>query len=821
MYTAPPTDIDDQQLVNEDPPDDNYSDSYPLDIDREETSPLRPPPTTTYGSQPLSTLVEYQEETMLEQITDMLEKSPPPPDSPPTPTHSSPVPITPPGPVSDDRESIERDLQEIVLMEMAATTEQQRNLKDEEDTVDKELDEDDQQYLNIDDEIEELLSFGRDSKSPANDFELDFDLPPPLSVSPPPLSVSPPPPKPTTEAPKRRVKKGSPPPTKAKPKRPASFVQATVLPPRDPEPERARSSTPRITSPPPLISPPPHSPSPVISIVTVNVAKREVPEPTTVASLRAETSPITADTPSPQPSHVDEQPAQSPPVTMNSPSPQLPEVNAQPRQPTPVFTPSPQLPEVNAQPRQPTPVFTPSPQLPEVNAQPRQPTPVFTPSPQLPEVNAQPRQPTPVFTVTTPSPQLSPLPVESFSPQPSQAIPVIIDTEPPQTNPIIVNMPSTQPSEVDAPSTQSAEANEANTSAIQAMPTTPISQPLQVKELGPVTPDDVEIVGNVKIHCVQRTRWTPKGSSTEVANTPEDQNKQRYQQHFTQMWAQPAPKQTFPSKQTITPTSTRQNGYPEPNRGKATTPNSGAHLRTSPRTAHDMNKRYTQPVSMAGWQHPIGRDKSLSKSNRILSPQQQQMPIKKPNWKSQEELRIHRNMPPPNGSTEQQRTRTTPVRQQSMPTQQQLKTQSLPRGNNDWRVNRSSTWSRGGGSRSIDGQQSAVAIKAKSPYDLCSRCHKQLGTETIMSIPNLKAHYHASCFVCRACRAPLVRSPHNTVVLIKGMHPHCKYCVLSDQGNTLLTNHPICSAISVWCWKLRSRCSFFTCPHIMLMTVIN
>ncbi len=766
MYTAPPTDIDDQQLVNEDPPDDNYSDSYPLDIDRKETSPLRPPPTTSYGSQPLSTLVEYQEETLLEQITDMLEKSPPPPDSPPTPTHSSPVPITPPppAPVSDDRESIERDLQEIVLMEMAATTEQQRNLKDEEDTSDKELDEDDQQYLNIDDEIEELLSFGRDSKSPANDFELDFDLPPPLSVSPPPLSVSPPPPKPTTEAPKRRVKKGSPPPTKAKPKRPASFVQATVLPPRDPEPERARSSTPRITSPPPLISPPPHSPPPVISyepIVKVNVAKREVPEPTTVASPRAETSPITADTPSPhvQPSHVDEQPTQSPPVTMNSPFPQLPEVNTQPRQPTPVLT----------------------------------------PSPQLTEVNAQPRQPTPVFTVTTPSPQLSPLPVESFSPQPSQAIPVIIDTAPLQTNPIIVNMPSIQLSEVDAPSTHPPEANEPNTTTIQAMPTTPISQPLQVKELGPVTPDDVEIVGNIKIHCVQRTRWTPKGSSTEVANTPEDQNKQRYQQHFTQMWAQPASKQTFPSKQTITPTSTRQNGYPEPNRGKATTPNSGAHahLRTSPRTAHDMNKRYTQPVSMAGWQHPIGRDKSLSKSNRNVSPQQQQMPIKKPNWKSQEELRIHRNVPPPNGSTEQQWTRTTPVRQQSMPTQQQLKTQSLPRGNNDWRVNRSSTWSRGGGSRSIDGQQSAVAIKAKSPYDLCSRCHKQLGTETIMSIPNLKAHYHASCFVCRMCRAPLVRSPHNTVVLIKGMHPHCKYCVLSDQGNTLLTNYPICSAISV------------------------
>ncbi len=721
--------------MNEDPPNDDDDDSdneaYPLDIDREETSPLRAPPTTSYGSQPLPTLIEYQEEAMLEQITELIEKSPPPLDSPPTHTHFSPVAITPPspGPVSDDRESIERDLQEIVLMEMAATTEQQREHQNEE-TSDKEYD---QQYLNIDDEIEELLSFGRDSKSPANDFELDFDLPPPLSVSPPP-------PKPTTKAPKRQVKKGSPPPTKAKPKRPASFVQATTLPPQDPEPERARSSTPRFTSPPPPISPPPHSPSPVISykpIAEVTVAAQDVSEPipTTVASPRADTPPITADTPSPLLSHVivDEQPAHSPPVTMN------------------------------------------------------------TPSPQLPEVNARSRQPTSVFTVTTPSPQLSPLPVESFSPQPSQAIPVIIDTEPSQTNPIIVDMPSTQLSEVDAPSsTKSSEANKVNTSTIQAMPATPISQPLQVKELGPVTPDDVEIVGNVKIHCVQRTRWTPKGSSTEIVNPPEDQNKQRYQQHFTQMWAQPAPKQMSPSKQTITPTSTRQNGHPEPNRGKTTTPNSGTHLRTSPRTSHDMNKRYTQPANMAGWQHSIGRNRSLSTSNKMLSPQQQQqqqMPIKKPNWKSQEELRNHRVMPPSNGLTEQQWTRTTPVRQQSMPTQQQLKTQSLPRGNNDWRVNRSSTWSRGGGSRSIDGQQSAFAIKAKSPYDLCSRCHKQLGTETIMSIPNLKAHYHASCFVCRVCRAPLVRSPHNTSVLIKGMHPHCKYCgSSSDQGNTLLTN---------------------------------
>ncbi len=735
---------------------------------------------------------------MLEQINEMLEKSPPPLDSPSPPLNYSPVEITPPPPglLSDDRESIERDLQEIVLMEMAATTEQQRKLQD---------DEIDEQELNIDDEIEELLSFGRDSKSPEekNDFELDFELPPPMFESPPP-------PKPTAEAPKRQTKKGAPPPTKAKPKRPvSSFVEATILSPEELAQERTRSASPRLAARSPPSSPPPKPPSPyeptvlsrataVVSPVTQTSSIYDALQPSHASPVSSiydvlqpsHTSPVSVDTPSPQLLQVDEQSLRSTHITSRTLSPQPPpQIDQQLAHPihTSIGTPSSQLLDTKPSYATPSPVPSPVP-VKSFSPEPQQAVPVkrFSPEPQqavpVKSFSPEPQQAVPVKSFS-PEPQQA-VPVKSFSPEPQQAVPVTIETFSEPDGPVTL-----LPKVDDTPYTF---AKETNASIAQSTPSTPSSQPLQVKELGVVTPDNVEIVGNVKIHCVQRTRWTPKGSSTESVPIPEDKNKHLYQQHFTQVWAKathkdtpPPSKQTSPLKQAVTPTS-QQNGFLAPNQNKAAT--LGPQMRTSPRAAHTVNQRYTQPGNLSNWQLPLERDnRGKSASSRVLYPpqQQQRVPVKKPNWKSQEELRIHKNATTPNGSTEQQWAKSTPGRQQSVPAQS--KTKSLPRGsNNDWRINRSSTWSRGGvGQRPVDGQQSAFAIKAKNPYDLCSRCHKPLGPDTVMSIPNLKAQYHAPCFVCRVCRAPLVRSPHNTAVLIKGMHPHCKYCGLTDKGNNL------------------------------------
>ena len=589
--------------------------------EKEPPTVSRPPPTTSVNGKALPTLVEYQEEVLLEQITEMLEKTPPPQSPPPSPP---PSPLTPTDlppsttvQVQDDRESIERELKEIVLMEMTATAEQKQR-ENNQTNVSVSPSQDDiplaspisdsvsDQQLSVDEQIEELLNFGGEdvatSKSPEKgEFDFDLDLPPPLFESPPP-------PKPTTEAPKRQVKKEAPPPPKPKPKKkPASLAEVTSL-----------TST----------------------IETANEVY------------------------STKPNRV-----RSPESNNNT--------RSKATSPTPRFTP--------------------------------------------------------------PPPPISP---------------------PPRLSPLELNLTPF---------------------------TTPMTNLVVAKEVGTVTSDDIEIVGDIKIHRVQHTRWTPKGSSTQTVASPalsaEEQFKQRYSQHYTQQF-------------TNTPTSAKQNGImstPQPNiatQQPKTTPQP-LNKRNSPKQHWPDSRRYTQPANMAGWQMPLkSNDRTISNSTHILTPNQAPVPSRT-HWKSQEELRFKKIQPIPTYNKQpqqqpQQKKHPAALRQQSTPVStNQYKTQSLPRGNVDsWRVNRSNTLSKIGVSpqRPKDGVQPAYAVQAKSQYELCSRCHQPLGMGTIMSIPPMKMQYHTQCFICRVCRAPLVKSAHNTNVLIKGMHPHCRFCGSNDQG---------------------------------------
>ena len=91
------------------------------------TTTTGPPP--TFGNQSLPPLVEHQEEAMFEQIQEMIESAPsPPPSPPPSPqappslpsSHHSSHPVSPVSPsnqLQDDKETLQREIQELTLME--------------------------------------------------------------------------------------------------------------------------------------------------------------------------------------------------------------------------------------------------------------------------------------------------------------------------------------------------------------------------------------------------------------------------------------------------------------------------------------------------------------------------------------------------------------------------------------------------------------------------------------------------------------------------------------------------------------------------------
>ena len=294
------------------------------------------------------------------------------------------------------------------------------------------------------------------------------------------------------------------------------------------------------------------------------------------------------------------------------------------------------------------------------------------------------------------------------------------------------------------------------------------STPLKVREIGTVSPEDIEIFGDLKISCVEKKRWTPKGSDvTSPALTPE--------QHLAKHLSQSTPQQrTTPLNHT--PISTN-------------------HTPISGRYSQPEYMRHDLPSNNLKRDDPMAR---ISASTYHL-PQHQMnsvqavTPVKRTQWKSQEELRIRSvqqvKQSPPSAKQPQHasayRQQSTPVgtgyasstMQHSHQQQQLQKALSLPRGKmmDTWKKNRSNTWAVRGRNRT-EGPQIAYAVHANSPQELCSKCHGPLGTGIVMAVPGPKSQYHVQCFVCRSCHTPLVRGPQNTTVVIKNLQPHCGFC---------------------------------------------
>lgn len=310
------------------------------------------------------------------------------------------------------------------------------------------------------------------------------------------------------------------------------------------------------------------------------------------------------------------------------------------------------------------------------------------------------------------------------------------------------------------------------------------------EEMRTLTSEDVEIIGEMKISRVQRTKWTPKGSLTEFVTPPRTPTKGPFQDQLQQHYSYPT-----------------QDGDLSDFTGRHS---SNEAQKASKRS--EAYQRYSQPEKESEYD-------TLSKSTYQLSHGAQQTTPERPwqhktLWKSQEELRIKQKPQNHIGQQLQQwpqqyhpvqqdyhQQQYTPNRQTTHPsdTYRQssvpnghmgtggYKSTSLPRNRQeDWRVNRSHTWSAVDRS-SRDGPQPAYAVKAGNPYELCSRCHQMLGGGPIMTIPGAKTHYHLQCFVCRVCRNPLVGTvPKNTLVIMKSRHPHCHRCVSNNKGMLLM-----------------------------------
>ena len=725
-----------------------------------------PPPTV--GTQPLPPLVEHQEESVLEQINELLEStpippphssSPSPPPSPPTPTVSPPhlfsakqnVEATE---LQDDRETIERELQELALMELAKPPEQSEeelslassgkqsgqlqataeevsaalkqdtstrtdelNLKEESARPSKpsqDAQPSQPSQVGNDAQPSQPSQVGHDAQPSVYnindaDEELEAQLQELLKLSEMPnkdivsmtLLESPPPPLPQMEAPKRQ-KTDSPPTTRPKP------VRKAPSPPKQKPSKKASSKK---------------------NEESILSQKTRLPNQTEVAA--------------PKVSKV--QPDDSPPVVAKKEPPKS--------QPVEVEEAAKSV-DIKQQPQVKSPTDR---KL------------VFTPPP----------PPT--------SPPSSPPPSEESKSSTEQMKPIAMDSIPAasavRVTPVSSDGTPSKPASVSTPKTP--------TTPVQSMSTQSDSS-YHKEEMRTLTSDDVEVIGGMKISRVQRTKWTPKGSLTEFVTPPRTPTKGPFQEQIQQHYSYPM----------------QDGDGPEP-----TVMRHGSSETQKTSKKPESYQRYSMPErALQG----IEEDKT----NRSMYPVSQQIAPERPQqyrtqWKSQEELCIkqqqqnHVGQQPPLRKTppqqhhqqkyqqQQQQPQYTPnrptthqadtYRQSSVPNGHMAtasyKSTTLPRNRQeDWRVNRSNTWSAVDRS-SRDGPQPAYAVKAGNPYELCSRCHQMLGGGPVMAIPGAKTQYHLQCFVCRMCRNPLVGTvPKNTLVIIKSRHPHCHRCVSNNKG---------------------------------------
>ena len=731
-----------------------------------------PPPTV--GSQPLPPLVEHQEESALEQINELLEStpvpppqstSPSPPPSPPTPTISPPHLFneredTRPLELQDDRETIERELQELALMEMAKPPSQSEEelsvassgkqsgpfhpaadespiIPTKQELISKTCD------INVEEnaalpqaaggsknrlDTAEVLGDDKDLERHLQDL-LEFTEMANKDIVPLPLIESPPPPPPQAEVPKRQqvqAKDNFPPSTKPKPTRKAP------APPKQKTTKKASSKR-------------NGNEESILSQKTRLPSQAEVKQQ--IVS-KVETK-------------------NSPPVSKYQ----------EPEKPVPSQQKKEEIAEQKVDVKQPEP---------EKRSTGRKL--VFTPPP--PPI----------------SPPSSPPPSEEQTSIPEQKMPEIIDnTAEPGTTDNTPVMPapqvfdSTPPTTAELATLTSLDATPNQpltgsppkpTQTVQSNKSTPSKGSYHKEEMRTQTTEDVEIIGAMKISRVQRTKWTPKGSLTEFVTSPTAPIRGPFQEQFQQHYS-----------------------YPMEN----STESGRSEVQQRPGKRSDVYQRYSQPervlmgaeyLNSHGMQQVPGKHQPSThwKSQEELRikqlPQQNHNGQQSHQQQQQQQPTQHRRTPPQQHHThqrqqQQQQQTYTPThhkqqaasyRQSSVPNGHTGKgasyqSASLPRSRQeDVRVNRSKTWSavdRG----PKDGPHPAYAVKAGNPYELCSRCHQMLGGGPVMAIPGAKTQYHLQCFVCRMCRNPLVGTiPKNTLVIMKNRHPHCHRCVSSSKG---------------------------------------
>ena len=295
------------------------------------------------------------------------------------------------------------------------------------------------------------------------------------------------------------------------------------------------------------------------------------------------------------------------------------------------------------------------------------------------------------------------------------------------------------------------------------------------------TPKLVEVLGDIKIQQVRKKRWTPKSSSAEPSpvQTPE---------HLLQSRSA-----TLPNV---------YNGYGYSSNGGGQTGQGigmpsvvmakgiGAGI-GRPAGMGGQNQNKFQPIPARGnpYQQTMQQQQQQMQSQQMQSQQMQsqQMPAQQ-SWKSQEELRQLGTYNQQRGNQyARQRLSSTPEGTRDYRVQ---KSMSLPRGyDSRMNGNRANTIAGNrGGATSVDGYQVAYTTQVNNPHDLCSRCHQPLGQGSVLTLPGLRTVYHVKCFVCRVCRSALSQGGQSTSVMIKNRQPHCRFCVSGENGKLSAMN---------------------------------
>ena len=697
-----------------------------------------PPP--SFGKEPLPTLVEHQEEALFEQFQEMLESAPPPHDSPslsppshtptfspqslPSPSHSSPPPKMSPSPLSpsnhlqDDRESIEREIKELAMMEANSPMAQDGSSSEEEGAFDSKHMQKPKKTIVSDNPVAiKVNSFqAKETSSPSPILSPRPEIPTVALVD--------------------HIKAAS---------SPEDNTKTTTSPPVIESDEASDSSLDKQLK--ELLS---------FSQSGINA---EAPLPKLV------TTPPSGEVVTPLPDDV-----VTPPPMFDSPPPPKPKSVAPKR---PVKRPAPPPPKPK-----PKPVSTPKDKPNEIETSPKPVSPIASDLVSKPAesenttVNgnlsstsdtqeafmAKPIQRSDSPDLVTQMQQLAYSKTVSDSVLSSQSNSMNISTNREQDLGMLAQKDSEKNSSLSKQQNYQPRGilNEVQYSP-QEKHTRPENIPLSsndsttpvfatAKSIQNVS-QDVEIVGNIKIQRVQKTRWTPKSSSTGTspAQTPDYQGFYMNQSQGMSATLPSAHRQASLQNGKSQYSPERINRYDKSSTVGGIRGIGGGARGIRP----DQHKRYSQPMA------------------------QQFKQQKQQNWRSQEELR------PLNQQVRKQRLASTPEDYRVQ------KTMSLPRGTTeDWRKNRANTWAPK--DRVKDGYQVAYLSQASSPYDLCSRCHQALGQGSILAIPAIKTQYHPKCFVCRVCRGQLSQGGQSTTVMMKNLQPHCRFCISTDNGEIKL-----------------------------------